>query len=410
MGNLPSTLCYGSDAKYRIIPSHSGDALTKECVGQPGPTVSLRSYDDLHSVTVHIWGATITSWKVNNKEQLFLSSTAIYDTRKPQEGGKALRGGIPIVFPQFGEGVLRQHGFARTTNWTYNAEKSSVSHSSAIAVFQLTHNSETLAMWPHMFILTYTVTLTDNSLTTKLDIHNTQEIEFICQALLHTYLRVANIANTTVSGLSGRKYLDKLTTKAGEEDKEFVIIDQEVDRIMLVADAPAIDTDIVVFENSEPTIKVHKSAIIIANSTHVSTPVDVVFWNAWKAKCEKLVDMDNSAYLNYVCIEPGIVSNKGRAVPAHGTLSLMQVLTAIPHNGRYLDDGDDGGDESAHLNQNHRITRHVRRELLRQHVDVAAAAPAAAAAGGGGEQGEGRAYTHTLGTGHAGAYAFPAAK
>ena len=89
----------------------------------------MRSYDDLHSVTVHLWGATITSWKVNNKEQLFLSNSAIYDTRKP--GGKAIRGGIPIVFPQFGEGAMLQHGFARVSNWTFNKEKSYVSGSSA---------------------------------------------------------------------------------------------------------------------------------------------------------------------------------------------------------------------------------------------------------------------------------------
>ena len=43
---------------------------------------------------VLLHGATVVSWKSNNgKENLFLSSKAVLD------GSKAVRGGIPLVFP-----------------------------------------------------------------------------------------------------------------------------------------------------------------------------------------------------------------------------------------------------------------------------------------------------------------------
>lgn len=46
------------------------------------------------SVSVHKFGATVVSWKLaNGEEQLFVSSKAILD------GSKAIRGGIPVVFP-----------------------------------------------------------------------------------------------------------------------------------------------------------------------------------------------------------------------------------------------------------------------------------------------------------------------
>src|SRR5690242_12851465 len=46
------------------------------------------------SVEVLLYGATITSWKsANGKENLFLSEKAALD------GSKAVRGGIPLVFP-----------------------------------------------------------------------------------------------------------------------------------------------------------------------------------------------------------------------------------------------------------------------------------------------------------------------
>src|SRR2546421_11248220 len=45
------------------------------------------------SVHVLLYGAAITSWKSNGKENLFLSEKAVLD------GSKAVRGGIPLVFP-----------------------------------------------------------------------------------------------------------------------------------------------------------------------------------------------------------------------------------------------------------------------------------------------------------------------
>lgn len=42
--------------------------------------------------TIYLHGATVTSWKVDGKELLFLSSKAVLN------GSKAIRGGIPIVF------------------------------------------------------------------------------------------------------------------------------------------------------------------------------------------------------------------------------------------------------------------------------------------------------------------------
>ena len=62
-------------------------------------------------ITVYYYGATITSWSVDSKEKLFLSQKAVLD------GTKAIRGGIPLVFPQFGPGKLPQHGFARVSKY-----------------------------------------------------------------------------------------------------------------------------------------------------------------------------------------------------------------------------------------------------------------------------------------------------
>ena len=65
----------------------------------PQPTVSIQdktveaSLPTGESVTVHLYGATVTSWKARGQEQLFLSQKAHLD------GSKPIRGGIPVVFP-----------------------------------------------------------------------------------------------------------------------------------------------------------------------------------------------------------------------------------------------------------------------------------------------------------------------
>jgi glucose-6-phosphate 1-epimerase len=78
------------------------------------------------STEILLYGATIISWKSGSesdktlKERLFVSSKAALD------GSKAVRGGIPVVFPCFGapthpeHSKLPQHGFARNQVWSFS--------------------------------------------------------------------------------------------------------------------------------------------------------------------------------------------------------------------------------------------------------------------------------------------------
>lgn len=58
---------------------------------------------------VYLHGGNITAWKTpHGRERLFCSSKAQYPP------GKAIRGGVPIIYPQFGPGPITTHGFARS--------------------------------------------------------------------------------------------------------------------------------------------------------------------------------------------------------------------------------------------------------------------------------------------------------
>jgi hypothetical protein len=90
-------------------------------------------------------GAQVLSWiPPDGKERLFLSDKAIFD------GSVAIRGGVPVCFPQFAQlGDLPKHGFVRTRAWSLVAQRTADDY--ALVTFELGSDDKTMALWPHAF-------------------------------------------------------------------------------------------------------------------------------------------------------------------------------------------------------------------------------------------------------------------
>ncbi len=84
-----------------LIPGVNG--LPKVVVPNPDST----------QAEVYLHGAHVTSWiPAGDEEQLYLSTASEF------RDGAAIRGGVPVVFPQFSTwGPLPKHGFARDQAW-----------------------------------------------------------------------------------------------------------------------------------------------------------------------------------------------------------------------------------------------------------------------------------------------------
>lgn len=152
------------------------------------------------SVTVYLYGATVTSWKTSDgKERLFLSKAAALD------GSKPIRGGIPLVFPVFGPppkshatGQLPQHGFARNSYWEFLGKNSSESlgrkaDDSVKLDFGLSSSmldEGVRKKWPYEFGLVYSVTLGKDKLECQMHVQNKGSEAFEFQTLFHTYLAI----------------------------------------------------------------------------------------------------------------------------------------------------------------------------------------------------------------------------
>lgn len=289
------------------------------------------SYGEDCRVEVFLLGATVTSWICDGREKLYLSPNAVFNN------SKAIRGGIPLVFPQFGQpnSIMPQHGFARTSKWDWSCGcHTTGDDSEGKCVFLLTNNADTENVWNHPFLLTYTVTLSKSQLKCELSIKNTSSSEvFECHGLLHTYIRLPSddINRLTAVGFESQQFIDKMS--GGEkfiESRETVNVAAEVDRIYINTPQNTPIPDITLLEDGKPFLTVAKSSRMITggDGTIQEKPADVVFWNAWIDKSKALPDLGEGAYKSYVCVEPGLVTDYVSVGP-EATLTIDTTLTVI---------------------------------------------------------------------------------
>lgn len=289
------------------------------------PKVVLHTTNGESSAEVYLHGCTLTSWKCHGEEKLFVSDSAIFN------GVKAIRGGIPLVFPQFGKpegSALAQHGFARNSSWNFDGVD--VSESEITASFSLIYSEETLSLWPFKFKLSYKVEMSLGSLVTSLKIQNLDDQDILIQCLLHTYFRVPNISSIAVKGFESIAFSNSL--RNGEmcaEEKSDVNFEREIDQIYRFQTSQA-SLEIHDVNNGRRIVKTdisaHISSSSVSDGDKKEIDIDCVLWNPWIEKGSSMADLHPDGYKDFVCIEPGIVSRQ-IAVMKGKELTLAQKIT-----------------------------------------------------------------------------------
>lgn len=275
--------------------------------------MEMKAFDIFDETTgskarVSLFGATVISWQTAKTEHLFLSEKAILD------GTKAIRGGIPPVFPVFGKASegpckdLPQHGFARDHLWQLSSKNANTA-TLRLAPDDLSKSARD--SWSYEFELLYTITVGGANLTTRLEIVNKDKKDFEFQTLLHTYFRVNDIANVHVDGLHGVSYADKITSTKLMEKAEHVKCTAETDRVY-----PQVSQPVHIYENDKVKVILARDGLD-----------DIVLWNPWTG-CKNMADFGpEDGYRNMICVEAGSV-NKWYKLQAGHQYVAQQTLTA----------------------------------------------------------------------------------
>jgi len=245
------------------------------------------------SVTVIPFGATITSWKIDGQEHIFVSKNAIMD------GSKAIRGGIPICFPNFGPWSYgAQHGFARNSkDWQVPCEpKVDISTGDVELTLVLKDTEETRKIWNKKFTLLYKITLKESALHLNINVKNEGDEDLDLTFCFHTYFTTTNLESVQVTDLKGLTYTDKTIEgcPSKEEINEMVEIKGFTDRVY----AKAPDEIKVLGVSNEKTLKLKKSGL-----------TDWVVWNPYETAA-KMSDMHENGHLEFVCVEATQASDR----------------------------------------------------------------------------------------------------
>ena len=264
------------------------------------PCLPLRAPDG-SEVVVSLFGAHVLSWRTaEGRERLFMSPRSALDGLSP------LRGGVPIVFPQFANyGHLPPHGFARVSNWSLVGTGQDARGSFAHLSLTVTPSEA----WPFACTCQYIVFLSDNSLELQFKVINEDEVDIQFQAALHTYLSLEDVERVCVEGLENAAYLDRSDADAACIQRQALLTLQgPVDRIY-----PKAPAQLVVREPGR-AMQVWQQGF-----------ADAVVWNPGEKRCTQIPDMDPTSYRSMLCVEAAHVVTPVLLMPGAQWLGVQRL-------------------------------------------------------------------------------------
>lgn len=242
---------------------------------------------------VTLQGAQVLSWVADGRERLYLSPEAVAD------GQTAIRGGIPLCFPQFNQrGPLPKHGFARNLPWEADAPEQDA-QGRTVQRLRLADSPRSWVWWPETFVAELTISLGDGELRIALAVENPGATPWDFTTALHSYLRVEDVAHAQVQGLDGCARWDAVTDQhliqqdpvgfAGEYDSVFQASPSR--QLWLQDGAQRLD--------------IHQSD---------SLPQAVV-WNPGADLCARLADLPPEGWRQMLCVEATAIDTPVRLGP-----------------------------------------------------------------------------------------------
>lgn len=272
----------------------------------------IKIHNDKADALISLYGGQVLSYrKAQQPDVFFLSDRAYY------QHGKAIKGGVPICWPWFGNDPQNKgrpaHGFARNSLWQLVATEQ-LANGDTFVELQLSPNELSASLWPHEFLLSLKVTVGDE-LTLQLTTHNNDTQPFEITQALHSYFALESIDALRISGLENLTYLDKAKSNTGAEQKTQqgeIHIEGEVDRIYLQV------PEQITLKNIAPSLTA-ESAITLQSKNNATA----VVWNPWQQLCEQSADLKPDDYQRFVCVETANAASDVISLAAGDSFTLQ---------------------------------------------------------------------------------------
>jgi glucose-6-phosphate 1-epimerase len=271
----------------------------------PGGLTRARIANDAATAEIYLQGAHVAHWHPMAAEHpaTFLSAMSQFTA------GKAIRGGVPLVFPWFAErkGGLPggMHGFARTLPWEVVAAER---RPEGVALsFKLLPNQTTRDVGFDHFVLVYEVVV-GATLSLTLEVENVGDSPLTFEEALHAYYSVSDVRQIEVSGLGDTDYLDRADhAKRKHQGAGAIHFAGETDQLHLNTRAAVTISD-----------PGWKRRVVIEKRGSDST----VVWNPWIEKARAMADFGDDEWPGMVCVEPANAAENAVTVAPGGTHAM----------------------------------------------------------------------------------------
>jgi len=263
---------------------------------------------------VSLYGGQVLSFKpTGHNDLLWLSE------RNSYKAGHAIRGGIPLCWPWFGENNKQnnevnssKHGFARQLPWQVESIDANADGVTLVLVLASANED---SLWPNAFQLKQTLFFGQH-LKQTLAMTNLSEEDAFYTAALHSYFRVSNPGNVNIDALTNLTYDDKLTGESKIQEQSVSCIG-EIDRIYHSDEQNCHDNN-----NGSPDT-------MTLVDTHWQRKIDVisdtcqqwVLWNPGSKVANNMADIHDGGEQEYVCLEAANTQWQGLAAGETAAIS-----------------------------------------------------------------------------------------
>jgi len=265
-----------------------------------GGLVRAVATTDAAEAHVYLHGAQVTKFQPRGQADfLFMSGKSLFAP------GKAIRGGVPLIFPWFGakagDPSAPAHGLVRSVGWAMHDVTAAGQGAGRVVrlTFALNSDAATKSRWPHDFELLYTVAV-GPTLQLELEVRNPAGASgpFTFEEAMHTYLAVGDVRKVSIEGLGGREYIDKPDGfKRKMQPPGAFGIDSETDRVYLATPDTVKVTDPVGAASKSGPAK--PRALTVSKENSAAT----VVWNPWIAKAKAMSDFGDDEWPQMLCVE-----------------------------------------------------------------------------------------------------------
>ena len=233
---------------------------------------------------MYLHGGHVTSWIPKGAtEVIYVSPNSFW------KDGRAIRGGVPICFPWFGDKAdnpaAPAHGFVRTKSW--ELESIARQGDSVVVSMHTSSDDASRGWWPYEFELGCRANF-GSQLKLELIVSNTGMSPFSFEEALHGYFRVGDAETAAIDGLDGTDFIDKADHRTRKTHHGELRFSGETDSVFL---------------NTEHQLELIDPALRRNIHLQKQNSRTTVVWNPWAEKSAAMGDLGESEWRNFVCAE-----------------------------------------------------------------------------------------------------------